>query len=100
MKVTGFIEAYEVFKKALPEMLKEKQFHQVHGLYKVAGIGIVQGEVYIAKKMRCKGIKGNDKFRVVFQVDKHLIRIIEVYFKGDKEIEDKTRIVKHCSLQS
>lgn len=78
-------------------MIKEKPFYQSHGLFRVANVGVdLQGEVYIAKKMRCKGTKGNDKFRVVFQIDDKTIRIIEVFFKGHKEIEDRVRIRKHC----
>jgi hypothetical protein len=78
-------------------MVKEKQFYNTHGLFRVASIGeVVQGEVYIAKKMRCKGMKGNDHFRVVFQINEYLIRIIEVFYKGDKEVEDKIRIRKYC----
>ena len=97
IRIAAFDEAYETFKKALPVMVKEKQFHRSHGLFRVANIGReVQGEVYIAKKMRCKGISGNDKFRVVFQVDGNTIRIIEIFFKGYKEIEDRARIIKYC----
>ena len=97
IRAMGFDEAYEVFKKALPEMVKEKQYHNSHGLFRVANIGAeVQGEVYIAKKIRCKGIKGNDKFRVVFYIDGSKIMILEVFYKGHKEIEDKDRIRHYC----
>lgn len=95
--VSGFADAYDTFKKALPEMLKEKQFYNHHGLFRVSGIGeTVQGEVYIAKKMRCKGVEGNNHFRVVFQIDGQLIRIIEVFHKGQKENGDIPRIRKYC----
>lgn len=99
IKVTNFNEAYEVFKKALPEMINEgKSFHQHYGFFPIANIQCkLKGEVYVAKKMRCRGMDGNNHFRVVFQVENDFIKIIEVYYKSHKEIEDKARICKYCS---
>lgn len=99
IKVDNFPDAYKTFKKALPKMFSEKEFHQFHGIFKVSGLNIGPDkncQAFIAKKLRCKGITGKDKFRIVFQVDGEIIYIIEVYFKGNKEIEDKARIRKYC----
>lgn len=59
-------------------------------------------ETYKSKKVRkftcasLKGRGGNSGIRVIFVYEKindeHNITFIEIYFKGDKEIEDKKRL--------
>jgi hypothetical protein len=96
IKVTNFKEDYEIFKKALPQMFQEKEFHRHHGIYRITGLGKIIEEVYKAKKIRCTSLQSNRKFRVIFQVYKSKILIIEVYFKGKKTKESKERIIKYC----
>jgi len=97
IRVTGFGNDYALFKKALPVMVEEREFYRSRGFEPVAGCGKLAGEVYIAKKIHCESLHRLDKFRVVFQVLDCKIRIIEVFFKGDKETEDKAKIRRYCA---
>ncbi len=77
-------------------MLDEKEFYRYHGLFHVSGLGPLKGTVYVAKKVYCKSLHTKEKFRVVFQVFEGTIRILEVYYKNDKEMEDIGRIRNYC----
>ncbi|OGS21066.1 MAG: hypothetical protein A2252_04010 [Elusimicrobia bacterium RIFOXYA2_FULL_39_19] len=55
--------------------------------------------IYKAKKFACRALKGsgaNSGIRVIYAYDEaqDKIELIEIYFKGDKENEDKQRINK------
>ena len=60
-------------------------------------VGFEEPRVYKAKRFACKAIKGKGShsgIRVIyayFEQDDR-IELIEIYFKGDKANEDKTRI--------
>ena len=95
IRVTNFETAYELFKKALPQMYLEREWWKIHRIYLVSGLKC-SCEVYIAKKLSVPGIKGNDHFRVVFRVVHEDIIIIEVFQKSQKDIEDKKRICDLC----
>jgi len=97
LKIPNIEEDLSIFFQALPAMLEEKVFHTSHKIFKVANLGSgITGEVYIAKKIHCEFQKSNDKLRVVFQVNGTQMRIIEIYSKSNKEIEDVARIHKYC----
>ena len=99
IKVTNFEKGYERFKKVLPQMYVEKEYWNTHRIYSVAGLKC-NCEAYIAKKLRVDGMKGDNHFRIVFRVVEKNITIIEVYHKGQKDIEDKDRICAVCSNQA
>jgi hypothetical protein len=99
IRVDGFEKDFEVFLQALPIMVSERQYYHAHHIFPVQGLGKIQGEVFIAKKIKCKTLRATDKFRVVFQVIETQIRIIEVFYKNDKEVEDKQRILYHCQMR-
>ena len=96
IRVSGFETDYGRFKQALPHMAEETDFYRHHGFYEISGLGKVAGRIFKAKKLRCKSLAASDKFRVVFQLCDATITIIEVYFKGQKENEDRERISKYC----
>jgi len=98
IRVNGFEKDYERFKQALPHMAEETDFYRHHGFYEIAGLGKVAGRAFKAKKIHCKSLAANDKFRVIFQLCDATITIIEVYFKGQKENEDRARILQHCRV--
>jgi mRNA-degrading endonuclease RelE of RelBE toxin-antitoxin system len=59
-------------------------------------------EIIKVKKFACKALKGrgaNSGIRIVyaFHKDEHKFVFIEIYFKGDKEREDRSRILKYYS---
>lgn len=70
------------------------------GIFRIVGIQIDEPKIYIAKKFACRALKGKGSrtgIRVVYayfeKVDK--IELIEIYYKGDKEIEDRGRIIRN-----
>lgn len=94
IKVTGFEEAYDNFKKTLPHILSgPRQFYDHHGLNRIEKLNC-NCEAYVAKKIRWKNV-GN-RLRVVFCVKEGNIIIVEIYFKGKVDIENKDRVCKYC----
>ncbi|MHB1507164.1 MAG: hypothetical protein ACYCUZ_03805 [Cuniculiplasma sp.] len=98
ISVTNFNKYYELFKKVLPQMYMEREYWNTHRIFKVSGLKCAC-EIYIAKKLRVKGMKGDNHFRIVFNVVEEIITIIEVFQKSNKEIEDKDRICGFCNQE-
>ena len=70
------------------------------GVFQIPGLDIDTPKVYKAKKFACRSLKGKgvqSGIRVIYgyfeQEDR--IELIEIYYKGDKENEDRDRIVRH-----
>jgi mRNA-degrading endonuclease RelE of RelBE toxin-antitoxin system len=68
-----------------------------NGIFHVPGLVFSTPRVYKAKKFACRSLKGsgvNSGIRVIYSYDENTdkIELIEIYFKGDKENEDKQRI--------
>jgi len=65
-------------------------------------ISISEPKIYKARKFACKSLKGRGSFsgiRVIYAYfkDDDRIELVEIYFKGDKEKEDRQRILKYYS---
>ncbi len=78
-------------------------FHKLQidngGLIPIDNLGINESQVYKAKKFACKALKGRgvkNEIRIIYtyRSEKDEIFFIEIYFKGDKENEDRQRIKK------
>ncbi len=68
------------------------------GVVRIAGLGIEEPKVYKAKKFACKSLKGKGAqsgIRVIYSYlsTGDVVEFIEIYYKGDKENEDRARIV-------
>ena len=77
--------------------LYHKQKIPLDGIFRVAGLNCEHPPVYVAKKVACRALKGTGArsgIRVVYAYleAQDRIELIEIYYKGDKDIEDKTRI--------
>jgi aminoglycoside N3'-acetyltransferase len=79
-------------------------FHKLkldnQGIVEIAGLGIDYPKICKARKFACKALKGtgsNSGIRIIYAYypDLDKIEFIEIYFKGDKESEDRERIGKH-----
>ena len=96
--------------RTLKEDLKvfiEKQLNLYHklnidnkGIFPVSGLGIVYPKIYKARKFACRSLKGKGAasgIRVIYDYFKKedTIELMEIYYKGDKENEDKNRILRH-----
>lgn len=70
------------------------------GIFQIPSLGIEEPPIYKAKKFACRALKGKgvqSGIRVIYAYfkDADKIEFVEIYFKGDKENEDKDRILKH-----
>jgi len=68
----------------------------------VPGLKIEIPKIYKAKKFACRSLKGKgvqSGIRVIYAYfeEKDKIEFIEIYYKGDKENEDKERILLYYS---
>ncbi|MCD4813668.1 hypothetical protein K8S19_08260 [bacterium] len=71
------------------------------GIVSIPDLGIENPKIYKARKFACKALKGrgaNSGIRVIYAyyAAENKVALIEIYFKGDKEKEDRGRIGKIC----
>jgi hypothetical protein len=67
--------------------------------YRISGMGL-ESNIIKVKRVACKSLKGkgsNTGLRLIYAYEKEEQKIIltELYFKGDKENEDRERIEKY-----
>lgn len=89
------------------EILKEAQLKLYHklnvdnrGVIPIANLGITYPEIYKVRKFACKSLKGtgvNSGMRLIYAYfpDEDKIEYIEIYYKGDKENENRERIKEY-----
>jgi len=78
-------------------------FHKLgidnNGIFRITDLSVDYPEIYKAKKFACRSLKGkgvHSGIRVIYAYLKGAdkIELVELYFKGDKENEDRERIKK------
>lgn len=72
------------------------------GVVRISDLGIEQPQIYKAKKFPCKALKGKGAVSGIRIIYAHfekddIIEFVEIYYKGNKENEDRERILKHYS---
>jgi len=76
-------------------------FHKLNidndGIFRITGLTFDNPAVYKTKKFACRSLKGkgvHSGIRVIYAYycEKDRIELVEIYYKGDKENEDRTRI--------
>jgi len=82
--------------------LSHKLNIQNSGIVRISGLSISKPKIYKARKFACKSLKGRGSFsgiRVIYAYfkDDDRIELVEIYFKGNKENEDRQRILKYYS---
>jgi len=89
------------------DIFKEKQLRLFHklgidnkGIVQISNLGIEYPKIYKARKFACRALKGKGSasgIRVIYTYfeDEDCVEFIEIYYKGDKQIEDRERILKH-----
>jgi len=75
------------------------------GIFQIPGLGIDNPKIYKAKKFACRSLKGKgvqSGIRVIYGYSERQdkIELIEIYHKGDKEIEDRDRIIRNYRERS
>jgi hypothetical protein len=85
----------------------ERQLYLYHklkidnkGVFRIPDLEIGASGVYKAKKFACRALKGsgvNSGIRIIYAYfeTEDRIELVEIYYKGDKENEDRDRILKH-----
>ncbi len=69
------------------------------GIFRIRGMGFEKHGIFKARKFACRSLKGkgvHSGIRVIYVYDERLnkVELIEIYYKGDKETEDRDRILK------
>lgn len=120
MKIFHEISRLPEFEKDMKKLLKrfktlegdlkifiEKQLNLYHklkldnkGVSPISGLRIESPKMYKAKKFACRSLKGKgvqSGIRVIYAYfeDADKIELVEIYYKGDKENEDRERIIKY-----
>ena len=77
-----------------------KQNVDSRAILRISDLGINSPKIYKAKKFACKALKGkgvHSGIRIIYAYHEGEDRMefIEIYYKGDKENEDRARIVKY-----
>jgi mRNA-degrading endonuclease RelE of RelBE toxin-antitoxin system len=72
------------------------------GIVRISELSISKPKIYKARKFACKSLKGRGSYsgiRIIYAYfeDDDRIELVEIYFKGDKENEDRQRILKYYS---
>ena len=79
-------------------------YHKLHidnkGIFPISDLGIIYPKIFKAKKFACRSLKGKgvkSGIRVIYAyfTQENVIELIEIYYKGDKENEDRNRILKN-----
>jgi mRNA-degrading endonuclease RelE of RelBE toxin-antitoxin system len=70
------------------------------GIVQIPGLGFDKPKVYKARKFACKSLKGKgvqSGIRIIYAYleEEDKIELIEMYYMGDKENEDRKRINEH-----
>jgi mRNA-degrading endonuclease RelE of RelBE toxin-antitoxin system len=81
-------------------------FHKLgidnRGVFQVTSLPFLEPKIFKVKKFACKALKGrgaNSGLRLIYAYSEEADRIelIEIDFKGDKEVEDRERILINYS---
>jgi len=102
---------YSTLKQDLKVFVKIqlRLFHKLNidndGIFHISGLSIIQPQIYKARKFACKSLKGRGSssgIRIIYAYfkDDDRIELIEIYFKGDKEKENRQRILKYYSNEN
>ena len=79
-------------------------YHKLHidnkGIFPISDLGIIYPKIFKAKKFACRSLKGKgvtSGIRVIYAyfVQEDVIELLEIYYKGEKENEDRNRILKN-----
>jgi mRNA-degrading endonuclease RelE of RelBE toxin-antitoxin system len=98
-RFTTLEEDLEIFIK-VAMVLFHKQKIDNNAIFHIADLGIHSPKIYKGRKFACKALKGRgvqSGIRVIYAYheEEDRIEFIEIYYKGDKESEDRGRILKY-----
>ena len=119
-KIFNEVKSLPEFDKDLKKLIKrfrtlrddldifiEKQLQLFHklcinnkGIVQISNLGIEYPKICKARKFACRALKGKGSdsgIRVIYAYfeDVNCVEFIEIYYKGDKENENKERILRY-----
>ena len=70
------------------------------GIFQITDLKIEKPKIFKTKKFACRSLKGKgvqSGIRVIYgySEEEDRIELIEIYYKGDKDNEDRGRILRH-----
>ena len=70
------------------------------GIFEISDLGISYPKIFKVRKFACRSLKGKgvqSGLRLIYAYyeDKDILELIEIYYKGDKENEDRERIYRY-----
>lgn len=98
-KYPSLPEDLKVFENTQLRLLAEsKHLPETLGIFPVSGKGLGGKGFFVAKRFACKSLKGTGSrsgIRLVlrFQTEKNEVLLVEIYHKGEKESEDRERML-------
>ena len=80
--------------------IKHKLKKETSGIERISNLGIESPEIYKVTRFACKSLTGGGAksgIRIIYAYfeDEDNVEFVEIYFKGDKENEDRERMIKH-----
>ena len=78
-----------------------KQKIDSNAIFHISDLGIRSPKIFKGKKFACKSLKGKGaqsgiRIIYVYHEEEDRVEFIEIYYKGDKESEDRERIKRKC----
>lgn len=79
-------------------------YHKLHidnkGIFPISDLGIISPKIFKAKKFACRSLKGKgvaSGIRIIYAYfeQEDVIELVEIYYKGEKENEDRNRVLKN-----
>lgn len=69
-------------------------------IFHISDLGVASPKIYKAKKFACRALKGKgvqSGIRIIYAYDEEedKLEFVEIYFKGDKESEERGRIERY-----
>jgi len=85
--------------------LYHKLGKNIQGIEQIPGLGFTYPKIYKATKFACRSLKGKGArsgIRVIYAYfeEEDRIELIEIYYKGDKENEDRDRIINKYKINT
>jgi len=80
--------------------LYHKQKVDNSGVVRISNLAIDEPKIYKARKFACRSLKGTggrSRIRIIYAYyeEEDIVEFIEIFFKGDKENEDRERILRY-----
>ena len=102
---------FRILKEDLDTFIKRqlKLYHKLQidnkGIFLISDLGIMEPKIFKVKKFACRSLKGKgvaSGIRIIYAYfeKEDVIEFVEIYYKGEKENENRERILKNYFKKS